>query len=375
MVRPVEKNGTAEIAIDARWLHSGLGTYTYNLIARFPEFGNGMALRAIVRSENASRIAPFCKALRISNAGIYTLREQIEVPWAARGADLLHVPHYNVPVLYRGKLVVSILDLIHITDVEYRKRWGTQAYARTMLHIATRKASHIITISQFSKDQIVARLGVPASQITVIHCGVGPQFRPLDRGEARSRLVAARAICRPYLLYVGNLKPHKNLGRFLRAFAALRERNKFDPQVLIVTNDRQGRQAIEKLCSDLGIAEGVSFREDVTDELLPWVYAGAECLVMPSMIEGFGLPVLEAMACGTPVACSNAASLPEVGGDAVEYFDPNSVEDIGAAIGRVLHSGEPRAQWRSKALAQVARFSWDNSARRHCEVYRQVLGC
>jgi glycosyltransferase involved in cell wall biosynthesis len=363
----------AEIAIDARWLHSGLGTYTYNLIAGFHGACSGFRLRAIVSRHNAERIAPFCGAVRISDAPIYSLREQFDVPRAARGADLLHVPHYNVPVLYRGKLVVSILDVIHITDLEYRKRLATQAYARTMLKIAAAKSIRVITISQFSKNQIVERLGVPASKVAVIYCGVGSQFRPIDPQEARAKVCAELSIARPYILYVGNLKPHKNLARFLRAFAALRARNKFDAQVLIVTSDPQGQSQLEALCAELGISGAVDFRTGISNEMLPWIYAAALCLVMPSLLEGFGLPVLEALACGTPVVCSDAASLPEVGGDAVEYFDPHSVEEMTEAIARVIHCSDRRAGMSAKAAQQVARFSWDASARQHCEIYRQAL--
>jgi glycosyltransferase involved in cell wall biosynthesis len=177
----------------------------------------------------------------------------------------------------------------------------------------------------------------------------------------------------PYLLYIGALKPHKNIPTLIRAFALLCGRKKVDQQLLIVGDDPKWKEGLVSLCSQLGIAERVSFVPRVGYELLPKVYAGADLLVMPSFIEGFGLPVLEAMACGTPVVCSRAASLPEVAGDAAEFFEPSSVDDLAAAIERVLDSPERQATLCQKGLERAKEFSWEECALRHCEVYRIAL--
>lgn len=361
------------ITIDARWLRSGLGTYTYNLVSRFPAHANGCPLTAIVNSLYADEIAPFCEELVISNAAMYTLREQIEIPWAARGAGLLHVLHYNAPLLHRGPLIVSILDLIHITEQSYRHSVSSWIYAKPMLKMAARKAEHIITISEYSRNQIVGLLGVPRSKVSVIYCGANPEFRPLNQEDSREFVSHELSVPDRYILYVGNLKPHKNVSVLLRAFADLRKRGAISHKLLVVGDDARWGTARRRECVDLGIIDDVTFVKYVTQHFLPHVYAGADLLVMPSTIEGFGLPVLEAMACGTPVICSRAASLPEVAGEAALYFDPSSPEELACAVERLLGSGDLQQDLRLKGLERAKEFSWDESVRKHVELYRQFL--
>ncbi|HET7101042.1 MAG TPA: glycosyltransferase family 1 protein, partial [Terriglobia bacterium] len=145
------------------------------------------------------------------------------------------------------------------------------------------------------------------------------------------------------------------------------------PALVLVGDDRTRRQGVLDECARLGISDVVRHLPWAPERLLPDLYRAAELVVMPSTSEGFGLPVLEAMACGTPVACSNATSLPEVGGDAVEYFDPYNVEEMAAAMERVLDSPSLQADMREKGLKQAAKFTWEECARKHLEVYRSVL--
>ena len=330
-------------------------------------------MRAIVQRKDVERVGSVSDEVTVVDVPIYTLREQIEIPWAARGADLLHVPHYNAPLLYMGKMVVSILDLTHLMDPTYRRSLAGWVYARPMLNLVSRKACHIITISKYSKAQIIEQLNVPPAKITAIYCGVSSYFHCLDQQEAFTRVSADLFVQRPYLLYVGNLKPHKNVASLLRAFALLRARKVLDKQLLIIGDDRRWKQGLQEECSRLGVQDRVSFIPHVSEKLLPQVYAGADLLVLPSFIEGFGLPVVEAMACGTPVVCSRAASLPEVAGEAAEFFEPSSVEDLASTIERVLQSTPLAAAMRRKGFERAAQFSWEECARRHCEVYREVL--
>ena len=374
MLNQRREHQAAEIAIDARWLHlGGLGTYAYHLIAGFPQHGNGFTLRGIVNQRNAKRVAPFCARVVIAEASMYSLREQFEIARAAKGADLLHVPHYNAPLLHRGLLLVSILDLIHITEPAHRHSLKSWVYASPMLHLVARKAEHIVTISEYSKAQIVERLGVSPSKVTPIYCGVNGRFRPLKREEADRIVSDALGLQGPYILYVGNLKPHKNVSTLLRAFAHLRRRRDIPHRLLIIGDDVRWGPVRREECSRLGINDTTRFVPYVAYELLPKVYAAADMLVMPSTIEGFGLPVLEAMACGTPVVCSRAASLPEVGGDAVQYFDPASFEELAFAIERVVNSFELGETLRAKGLERAKQFTWEDSTRKHIELYRRLL--
>jgi glycosyltransferase involved in cell wall biosynthesis len=270
--------------------------------------------------------------------------------------------------------MVSIMDVIHLRSPKYRNSLSSLLYAWPMLSAAARRADQIVTVSKYSKTQIVETLGVPESKISVIHCGVGAQFHR-DMAHQGSRSAAeVLGIRRPYLLYVGNLKPHKNVVTLLRAFAYLRNGGKIPHSLLIVGDDARWKHSVVEECERLGIRDSTVLTPFVSAEILPKIYAGADLLVMPSTIEGFGLPVLEAMACGTPVLSSSAASLPEVAGDAALYFDPASDEELALQILRILQSSDLRDSLRELGLQRVKKFSWQESNRKHMEIYSQLLG-
>jgi glycosyltransferase involved in cell wall biosynthesis len=365
---------TKVVVIDARWLVGGIGTYSENLLRGLGQSVNGVEFHAIARGVDAARVREFCAHVNVIDVPIYTVREQFLMPRAAKGCDLLHVPHFNVPLLHRGPLVVSIMDVIHLRASDYRHTLSSYLYVRPMLYAAARQAEHIVTVSHYSKAQIMETLGIPASKISVMHCGVGAQFR--EYGDHKEFQSAAQilGINRPFLLYVGNLKPHKNVSTLLRAYAQLRQGKKLTHSLLIVGDDARWKHSVVEECWRLGIHDATVIVPFVSADLLPRIYAAADIFVMPSTVEGFGLPVLEAMACGTPVVCSNAASLPEVAGDAALYFDPASSEELAAQVERLLHSRELRASLRAKGLQRAKQFTWQEFTRKHMDLYCQVLG-
>jgi len=366
-----------QITIDARWLKGGIGTYTEHLLEGLSKSRNGFEIEAITRPEHRDVVSRWCSKVRVVDAPIYTLSEQWAVPRVSLGADLLHVPHFNVPLFHRGQLLVSILDVIHLTDPAYKHNLAIQLYARPMLLLAARKASHIVTISEFSKSQIIEHLGVSEEKVTTIRCGVNGQFSCGDSSDehedARRAVQRHLGVAAPYILYVGNLKPHKNVPTLLRAFALLHSRRTLPHRLVILGDDRRSSQALREECARLKISEGTSFVPYVPPKLLPKVYAAASVLVMPSRVEGFGLPVLEAMASGTPVICSRAASLPEVAGDAALYFDPTSPEDLASAMENILSSEELQKALREKGLERAKELTWHRSVQKHVEVYERVL--
>lgn len=362
------------ITIDARWLLGGIGTYTRHLLEGLASHAAEFEVHAITREQHQKDVRPWCTRATVVNLPIYTAREQWAIPSAAHGSDLLHVPHYNAPVFSRGPLVVTIHDLVHITDPAYRSSMKAYAYARAMLTFAARTARHIVAVSNFSREQIIERLCIPASKVTAIHEGVNSEFAPIERGKAFGVVTAALGIHEPYLLFVGNLKPHKNIPVLLNAFARLRERRDIPQRLLILGAGEPGRSELVKECVRLNISARVDFVPRVARELLPHLYSAAEVLVMPSRMEGFGLPVLEAMACGTPVVCSHAGSLAEVAGDAAVYFDPQSVDELAAALERVLSCATLRQRLLARGLTRAAMFSWKKCVEKHVEVYRSVVG-
>jgi len=364
------------IAIDARMFeHSGIGTYLRNLLAHLATLENEYVFEVICRRrEVLGGFAPARFRFVPAKSPIYSLSEQWEIARLARHAQLLHCPHYNAPLLYRGKLVVTIHDLIHLTDPGVRRTLAARFYARPMFHLVARRADCIIANSEFTKQQIVEHLAVSPSKVSVAYLGVNERFRPHDHHEAFLRAASLLGVSRPYILFVGNLKPHKNLKTLLQAFAQIGAHSDFDLELVILGDDRKWKPGLVGESTRLGLGERVIFARHVPYRDLPCVYAAAEILAMPSLIEGFGLPVLEAMACGTPVVCSRAASLPEVAGDAAEYCEPASVDDLAMALERVLRSSQLQVTLRSKGLERAKLFSWEEFARRHCEVYQEALG-
>lgn len=360
------------LVIDARWLRTGIGRYVMNLLSG-SQHRNGISVRAIARRRDASRLRGMCDEVTVVDLPIYGWREQVSIPWSARGADLLHVPHYNVPVLFRGDLLVTIHDLVHIMDPTLSQTLASWTYAQPMLRFAARRACRIVTVSKYSRDRIVQLLHIPAEKVTVIYNGVHPRFRCLDRAEARKQVRTALSLDFPYFLYVGNLKPHKNVECLLLGFALLRARGLSGCDLVIVGDDGRGRRLLQSTCARLDIARNVRFIPHVDDDLLPQVYAAAETLVLPSLMEGFGFPVVEAMACGTPVICARSAALPEIAGEAAQFFDPSSYEDLAAAMERVLDSPDLRQTLRLNGLDRARVFAWDECARNHYKLYREIM--
>jgi glycosyltransferase involved in cell wall biosynthesis len=362
-----EKRMRDIVMVDARWIRSGIGTYVTEILRGAAGKPRDFDLHALVRRRDIESLKPLVDTVTVLDLPIYGFREQFQVPWNSRGADLLHVPHYNAPIFWRKKLIVTIHDLTHLQLP--RRRLEGLLYARPVMTVAARKADHVITVSEYTKQEIIRNFGISEKKITVIYHGVGAQFLPQDETATRSKVNRALRIAEPYILFVGNFRPHKNVKTLISAYDRLRLSGNTSPLVVVGGTQSELKSVLRRE----EIPNGVICIPYVDAGLLPAVYACAGLLVVPSLIEGFGLPVAEAMACGTPVACSCAASLPEVGGDAAEYFDPLDADDMCAAMERSLSDIERRDQMRRNGLIQASKFSWCESARKHLDVYRAVL--
>jgi len=359
------------LCIDARWLHTGIGAYTLNLVREISHSGE-FDLHLLAYRDNRAKLQPYARSITIVDAPIYSVREQCSVASAARPYSLLHVPHYTAPLPRRRTLLVTIHDLTHILDARLRTSWQSRLYARPMLHLVSAKADHIFTVSDYCKRQIMEHLGVRPEKVTVTYNGVGREFYREADDVARATVARECGVECPFVLYVGNLKRHKNVDGLLRAFAQLNQRNSGAWQLVVVGDPTGEGAALRELAGRLGITGAVCFAGRVPERVLRAAYSCAELTVLPSIEEGFGLPVVEAMACGSPVACSQSASLPEVGGDAAEYFDPHDTDSIAAAMELILlKSSAERNEVQRKGFEQARRFTWSDCANRHREVYRR----
>lgn len=356
------------IAIDCRmWHASGIGTYLQNIVPRvisqmpqvgFVLLGNEGALN----NEGAENVS-----VRRLAVPIYSIQEQWAVPLAIpTGTSLFWSPHYNVPIFSSVPLLVTIHDAAHVAMPELFPGWRKRIYSALMFRAALQKARAILTVSQFTANELQRLFGRWAmpEQIQVVSNGVdaawysiSPQERPHERG---------------YLLYVGNVKPHKNLKGLLAAFGLMQDCVDLD---LLIVGEKEGF-----LTGDYGLMESakkfgdrVCFTGRVSFELLQQYYAHAMALVLPSYYEGFGLTALEAMASGCPVAASRAASLPEVCGDAAIYFDPSDIKEIAAILLRLVSEESLRQNLIVRGRKKVQDYSWDSAANKTVETIRSIL--
>ncbi len=354
-------------------LGTGIGTYTLNLISELLK-QEGIPLRLLTSRQGQEALRQFNCDVKIVEAPIYSVREQFQIPRAVGSSDVLHVPHYNAPLFRKGILLVTIHDLNHILDRTYRRTIQSLVYAQPMLRLAARRADHIFTVSKYSKRQIVDHLGVGAERITVVYNGIGAHIFREDREAARANINREFGFTGPYILFVGNLKANKNVQGLLQAFAIAQQRGKVPHGLLVVGDDAAGRQSAMDLIRSLKLEDKVVLVPQVGHQQVRSVYSGADLTVLPSFEEGFGLPVVESMACGTPVACSRSASLPEIGGEAAEYFDPHDPESIAAAVEKVLLSSDRWCELQTLGLQRAQSFTREDFAQRHLVIYRQFLG-
>ncbi len=360
------------VGLDVRMLQdTGIGAYLRGLLDGFRSAGLEPDLGLALFGREGGPGIPF-------TAPIYSLGEQCRYPALLRQCRLWHAPHYNVPVLKgRTKLVVTLHDIIHWI---FRKQFLTPlqtCYAGFMLKRAVTLADHVIAVSRHTKDDLIAQFGADDKKITVIHQGVDRSCRELCRDELRPAFDALRRkynVPEVFFLYVGLMKPHKNVLWLLRLFRRLKSEGKVrGALVLIGRKDKRYPPGHEELAALVSGRDIIHLPRVEGDELLVF-YNQALALIHPSLYEGFGLTPLEAMACGTPVITTNAASIPEVVGDAALRVATEDEAPMADAILRMESDVALRESYRAKGLERVKCFSWSETARRTAAVYENVLG-
>jgi glycosyltransferase involved in cell wall biosynthesis len=282
------------------------------------------------------------------------------------GVDLFHATDHVLPYLAGVRTVFTLHDLTFRLCPETHSpanRW----YLTVMMGRFLRAAGAIVAVSECTRRDAMRLYGLEESQVRVIYPGVGPQFRPADPGEVAA-IRRRYGLPEQLILYVGTIEPRKNLPVLLRAYSALRQRG-CEHHLAIVGREGWRSHGFWQTLRDLGLDGEVLMPGYVPDADLPALYAAAEVFVFPSLYEGFGLPVLEAMACGTPVVCSAASSLPEVAGQAALLVPPKDVGALAGAIERLLGDPALRARLRAEGLARARRFTWEAAARATQEVY------
>ncbi len=365
------------VAIDARKLHDfGIGTYTRNLLRHLARIDRDSEYLLLCHQPDlgiGAQLGPNFRTV-LEPSPNYSVREQIHVPWVLHRErpDVFHAPHYVLPPAVGCRSLVTIHDCIHLVFPQYLPSRAAYVYAKASMWSAARRSHRILTVSEASKRDIIRFLNVPPEKIVVVHNAIDERFRVKPSEEAIARVRERYQLDHRFVLYVGNIKPHKNLVRLIEAFDRLRKSG-FDELTLLIIGDEISKlPALRRAVHDHKLHKHVRFLGYLPDETLAVLYRLAAVFVFPSLSEGFGLPPIEAMACGAPVVTSNVSSLPEVTGGAAVLVDPYAVESIADGIARVLSNPVLREELRVKGIARALEFSWERSVSRTREIYQEV---
>ena len=358
-----------KLIIDIRMINSsGIGTYIRNIVPKIiMHFSNKHIILLCSKEEYEYCNKFFNKfknvELRIFDANIYSIKEQIlYLKLLFEKYDLFWSPHYNIPYFSRGKLLVTIHDMYHISDPLNLMKLKEKIYARLLFNRIEKRADSIITISQFSNKEILNTIP-KVKKVNVIYNGLSSIWKEYKKSNVQKKEFK-------YFIYVGNVKPHKNLGNLYKAIKPLLK----EDIKLIIVGKREGFiNSDTEIISEAANDKNVIFTGLISDEDLMEYVSNAEALIFPSIYEGFGLPPIEAMAVGCPTIVSEIASIPEVCGDASIYFQPFNIDDIHAKIVMLIENPELKNNLVKCGYKQIDKYDWKNTAYQTIQVFEEVL--
>ena len=365
------------IVIDARMVnHSGIGTYLRSVISVLTKkyditlLGNKELFKSFTWFEEVKIIPCLSK--------IYSLAEQLELPHKIPQCDLFLSPHYNISLLpvkakHRVVIIHDVYHLAYLKELPVHQK----TYAKLMINSAARISQRVFTVSEFSRSEIIKFTGISEEKIRIVYFGIDlPETENVIDNESIDKVKRKYNLPENFLLYVGNIKPHKNLKSLLHALKILAKNNS---QIkLVVAGKADGfitgdSESISLIQNDEVIKSAVVFAGYIENSDLPLIYKFATALIFPSFYEGAGLPPLEAMAYGCPVIASSAASIPEICGDAALFFNPDNVNDLANKIELVVNDKNLRMELIQKGIKNVRRFSRDAFAKKLIHEINDVL--
>jgi len=357
------------IGIDCRMInYSGIGTYIKNLIPlviselndiKYFLLGNKtkMLTAGLLNNSNVEYIE--------FDAPIYSIKEQFVIPrLIPKNTTVFWSPHYNIPLMYTGKLFVTVHDLNHLALTQSGFSWAEKKYAKYFFKKILQKADGIVTVSNFTRNEYIKYFDIDkySEQLLVVHNGLA--IKEPTGGDKPYK--------KPYILTVGNVKPHKNMSRLLEAYNIIKDSI---PHDLIIVGKKTGFiRGDENLLKKVDAFDRrVIMTGYLSDEELYSYYSHADLFVFPSLYEGFGFPPLEAMAAGIPVVSSNAASIPEVCGDAVLYFDPFDIDDMANKILKMISAQSLKEKYVTIGKKQVKKYTWEKTASQTSNFLKNLL--
>jgi glycosyltransferase involved in cell wall biosynthesis len=346
---------------------SGFGWYASKLIEEMPHVAPDITYACITPGSTANHLSTPKRFLW----------DQIGFPRAAnalKNIDLVHQPSFSATFIAGKPLIVSAHDIIPMLFPENFSLPSRMFFGRFM-PFTYRAAAHILTISEHSKRDLIEHVHIAPEKITVTPLAASEAYHPL-RGDETEKLRAARneyGISEKYFIHVGTLEPRKNLLFLVHAFAEAKKTGKIPEHLVIVGKKGWGYESLYAAVTELGIADSVIFTGYVSDENVPLLMAGATSLVFPSLYEGFGLPPLEGMRCGTPAISSNTSSMPEVVGDTGILLSPTDQQAWATAMVTMSTDSKMRASLGTKAHLRAVEFTWEKTARQTAAVYEIVF--
>lgn len=361
-----------EVLIDVRMIEaSGIGTYIQNLI---PYLKGKVNLTLLGNEDIIKKYVEDVEVIPLKSP-VYSPLEQIEIPFKLKKCDIYWSPHFNMAVFSKKpkKRIVTIHDLFHLDFASYYN-FFERKYINMLIRSAANISNVIITVSNFSKERIIEHTKVNSQKIEVIYNGVDSNIFKVYGNTILDKIKKDYNLPEKFILYVGNVKPHKNLKNAIRAFELLlRKHNEF---YLVIVGKKEGfykedKNILHILAGNKILSKKIIFMNYIDKKILPFIYNLARLFLFPSFYEGFGLPILEAMACGCPVVASNIPVIREIYGDAVYYVNPFDPLDMVRGILELEENEELRQTLINKGFEKAKEFSWEKSGKKHLEI---ILG-
>jgi glycosyltransferase involved in cell wall biosynthesis len=362
---------------------AGIGRLVRDLIAALGQIDTTNDYRLFVSGASAGRLpaAPApnftWKPTRITPRWLARIwqRTQLSLPVEVfvGNVDLFHATNFTLPpTLPKTKTIVTVHDLsfVRVPDAASPR---LKKYLDVVVPRSVHAANHVIADSQATKDDLIAFYDLNPNKITVLLSGIDSRYQINKSHESVLTIRKKYGVPNTaYLFSVGTIQPRKNYSRVIHALQILRNKG-YELDFVIAGGKGWLEDEMYQTIAETGLREHIHLIGFADDEDLPTLYSGAACVTFPSLYEGFGFPVLEGMACGTPVVTSNVSSLPEVAGDAALLVDPHDVDAIADAIRRILDDSALRKTLIERGIAQAAKFTWEDSARQLCQIYKNVL--
>lgn len=357
---------------------SGISTYIRELLRALQQADSDNAYELLMTGGNADLIPlsnpNFSKSIMPDLVGhpLFNLLWH-NTALAARKYDIVHIPGARrIPLIKGARIVATVHDMAAFA-VTAKYDPARMFFNRKVVPAMIRNADHVIAVSQCTKNDIVKYTGYPEDKISVIYSGINHEFfRPMPQDEAQEKLQLAHGIDQPFFLYVSRLEhPGKNHVRLIEAFERFKMENDSAHQLVLAGADWSGADIIKARAAESPVKDDIIFPGFVPAKSLPLLYASCDMMVFPSLFEGFGFPVLEALACGAPVACSNTSSMSEIAGDVVPTFDPDKSDAIYRAMAAAVSAGRNN-ETQAGGIEYARRFDWRETAQNVMEIYRSL---